>query len=262
MIFDPLQAVTGDDWLQTRQGRRLYLRQEKLILDLVAPVAGESVLDVGCGSGNTLRMFGRKKCLLTGMDPSAAALESARELARGGIALPDSKRLAAAMGVDLDRVSGLLDIASRAGLVALDSGRWMPAEASRTWMVDSSGERWALLATAWLERLPVDIRTILRERAHAVWGERLEEYVAWLFPAGDDWMRDRVRVYTRDAELLGITADNVPSTPGAALLASGADGFPPCHECPVRPRESAWSVPSDWDEERGALRSDSEAWTY
>lgn len=150
-------------------------------------------------------------------------LESARELARGGIALPDSKRLAAAMGVDLDRVSGLLDIASRAGLVALDSGRWMPAEASRTWMVDSSGERWALLATAWLERLPVDIRTILRERAHAVWGERLEEYVAWLFPAGDDWMRDRVRVYTRDAELLGITADNVPSTPGAALLASGAD---------------------------------------
>ena len=150
-------------------------------------------------------------------------LESARELARGGIALPDSKRLAAAMGVDLDRVSGLLDIASRAGLVALDSGRWMPAEASRTWMVDSSGERWALLATAWLERLPVDIRTILRERAHAVWGERLEEYVAWLFPAGDDWMRDRVRVYTRDAELLGITADNVPSTPGAALLANGAD---------------------------------------
>ena len=150
-------------------------------------------------------------------------LESARELARGGIALPDSKRLAAAMGVDLDRVSGLLDIASRAGLVALDSGRWMPAEASRAWMVDSSGERWALLATAWLERLPVDIRTILRERAHAVWGERLEEYVAWLFPAGDDWMRDRVRVYTRDAELLGITADNVPSTPGAALLANGAD---------------------------------------
>ena len=150
-------------------------------------------------------------------------LEAARGLARGGIALPDSKRLAAAMGADLDRVSGLLDIASRAGLVALDSGRWMPAEASRAWMVDSSGERWALLATAWLERLPVDIRTILRERAHAVWGERLEEYVAWLFPAGDDWMRDRVRVYTRDAELLGITADNVPSTPGAALLASGAD---------------------------------------
>lgn len=78
MFFDPFQAGTGDDWLQTRQGRRLYLLQEKLILDLVAPVAGESVLDVGCGSGNTLRLFERKKCLLTGMDPSPAALEAAR----------------------------------------------------------------------------------------------------------------------------------------------------------------------------------------
>ncbi|MFM9877434.1 MAG: helicase-associated domain-containing protein [Rhodoglobus sp.] len=149
--------------------------------------------------------------------------ESARELARGGIALPDSKRLSTAMGVDLDDVPGLLDICARAGLVALDVGRWLPTEASRAWMVDSSGERWALLATAWLDRLPADIRTILRERSHATWGERLEEYVTWLFPAGGDWMRDRVRVYTRDAELLGITADHVPSTPGAALLADGAE---------------------------------------
>lgn len=149
--------------------------------------------------------------------------ESARELARGGIALPDSKRLASAMGVDLDGVPGLFDIAARAGLIALDGGRWLPTPVSGDWMVDSSGERWSLLATAWLERLPTDIRTILRERAHATWGERLEEYVAWLFPAGGEWMRDRVRVYTRDAELLGITADQVPSTPGTALLARGAD---------------------------------------
>ncbi len=144
--------------------------------------------------------------------------ESARELARGGIALPDSKRLSVAMGVDLDSVPGLLDIAARAGLIALDAGRWLPTSESGHWMVDSSGERWSLLATAWLDRLPPDIRTILRERAHATWGDRLEEYVLWLFPAGGDWMRDRVRVYTRDAELLGITADQVPSTPGSALL--------------------------------------------
>jgi len=147
--------------------------------------------------------------------------ESARELARGGIALPDSKRLAASMGVDLDDVVVLLEIASRAGLAALETGRWMPTAASATWLLDSSGDRWAALANAWLDRLPSDIRAILGRSAHATWGERLDDYASWLYPAGGDWMRERVRVYTRDAELLGITAHNEPSTPGVALLAQG-----------------------------------------
>ncbi|CAN5137186.1 hypothetical protein BH11ACT4_BH11ACT4_07970 [soil metagenome] len=158
---------------------------------------------------------------------SALQRESARELARGGIALPDSKRLASAMGVDLDRVPGLLEIAARAGLAALDAGRWMPTTASSGWLSGSSGERWSLLAGAWLDRLPGDIRGILASRAHATWGERLDEYVNWLFPAGGAWMHDRVLVYTRDAELLGITAANVPSTPGVALLVDGAEAAAP-----------------------------------
>jgi Helicase conserved C-terminal domain len=153
--------------------------------------------------------------------------DSARELARGGVALPDSKRLASAMGVDLDRVPGLLEIAARAGLAALDTGRWMPTAASTGWLSGSSGERWSLLAGAWLQRLPADIRGILASRAHATWGERLDEYVNWLFPAGGERMHDRVVVYTRDAELLGITADHIPSSPGVALLVDGAAAAAP-----------------------------------
>ncbi|MCU1579765.1 MAG: hypothetical protein JWP19_1969 [Rhodoglobus sp.] len=153
--------------------------------------------------------------------------ESARELARGGVALPDSKRLATAMGVDLDRVPGLFEIAARAGLAALDSGRWMPTGSSSDWIVGSSGERWSLLAGAWLERLPADIRGILASRAHATWGDGLDDFVNWLFPAGGEWMRERVRVYTRDAELLGITSAQVPSTPGIALLMDGAAAAAP-----------------------------------
>src|SRR5690606_31921255 len=113
--------------------------------------------------------------------------------------------------------------ASRAGLVAQADGRWMPTGGSDDWMVETSGARWARLAGAWLDRLPGDIRTILGERVHAAWGDRLDEYVSWLFPAGGDWMHERVAVYTRDAELLGITAESVPSTPGATLLTDGAD---------------------------------------
>jgi hypothetical protein len=153
--------------------------------------------------------------------------ESARELARGGLALPDSKRLATAMGVDLDRVPGLFEIAARAGLAALDSGRWMPTGSSSDWIVGSSGERWSLLAGAWLERLPGDIRGILASRAHATWGDGLDDFVNWLFPAGGEWMHERVRVYTRDAELLGITSAHVPSSPGVALLVVGATAAAP-----------------------------------
>ena len=149
--------------------------------------------------------------------------ESARELARGGIALPDNKRLAASMSVDIERVAERLEIAARAGLVALESGRWMPTAASVGWLSCTSGERWARLSGAWLDRLPRDIREVLGRRAHATWGDQLQEYVDWLFPAGGQWMRERVLVYTRDAQLLGITADHVPSTPGTTLLIDGPE---------------------------------------
>lgn len=79
MFFDPLQARSGDAWLETEQGRYIFSRQEKLILNLVSPVAGESLLDVGCGTGNYLRLFQQKKCVLTGVDPSARALDLARQ---------------------------------------------------------------------------------------------------------------------------------------------------------------------------------------
>lgn len=78
MFFNPLGSDTAEDRHQTPRERCLDSRKGKLILDLVAPVAGESVLGVGCGSGEDLLLFGRKKCLLTGMDPSQAALDAAR----------------------------------------------------------------------------------------------------------------------------------------------------------------------------------------
>jgi hypothetical protein len=147
--------------------------------------------------------------------------EPARELARGGIALPENKRLGATMSVELDEVAPLVEIAARAGLAALDGGAWLPTQAASKWMLRPSAERWAQLASAWFDRLPGDIRELLSSRAHATWGERLADYVRWLYPAGGTWMRERALAYSRDAELLGITADHAPSTPGTALLSNG-----------------------------------------
>ena len=154
-----------------------------------------------------------------------AALEStaARELSRGGIALPDSRRLAEAASVTLDEVPALQSIAVNAGLIALDAGLWLPTTAAGDWMLQPTAVRWSLLAGAWLDRLPSDIRSLLGGRAHALWGDHFEDYLEWLYPAGGDWMRSRVATHTHAATLLGIVAEQVPSTPGAALLSAGPE---------------------------------------
>jgi hypothetical protein len=144
--------------------------------------------------------------------------EPARELARGGIALPETKRLATAMTLDLEDVAPIVEIAARADLAVLAGSLWMPTEKSTEWMLRSNDARWAWLAAAWFERLPDDIRSLLGSRAGASWGERLADYVRWLYPAGGDWMRDRTLAFSREAEVLGITANYSPSSAGMALL--------------------------------------------
>jgi len=149
--------------------------------------------------------------------------EPARQLARGGVALPDARRLAAATGFESDEIDLLLDIAGRAGLAQLEAGSWTASEASVAWLDGSRLQRWAGLADAWLERLPDELRAVLRQRAHAVWGDGLTEFVQWLFPAGGEWIRERLASVAREAELLGLTGGSTPSTPGAALLVQGVD---------------------------------------
>ena len=149
--------------------------------------------------------------------------EPARELARGGIALPETKRLASAMTLELDDVAPIVAIAARADLASLEGGNWLPTKLSHEWMLRSNDARWARLAAAWFARLPDDIRGLLETRAGATWGERLADHVRWLYPAGGAWMRDRTLAFSREAEILGITASHTPSTAGSALLTRGEE---------------------------------------
>jgi aminoglycoside 3-N-acetyltransferase len=48
----------------------------------------------------------------------------------------------------------------------------------------------------------------------------------------------------------------------ARILRNGADGFPPCSGCPIRPLRNPWTVPSDWDAQAQRPLPDSESWTY
>lgn len=79
MFFDQRTAGFSGERLKTPRSSYILLRQKELILDLVAPQAGERILDIGCGTGNNLQFFDEKRCSLTGIDSSSEKLEIARK---------------------------------------------------------------------------------------------------------------------------------------------------------------------------------------
>lgn len=151
------------------------------------------------------------------------AREGARRLQKGGLALPAVKRLAEALSLDAELIPVALSAAERAGLVAVGEGMWLPTEAAAAWSHSPSADRWRALATAWLDALPADIRTLLALRSRAAWGDSLREHVAWLHPAAVEEAQRRVDAHTRLAEWLGVTAHQAPSSAGAALVEDGPE---------------------------------------
>ena len=167
------------------------------------------------------RAFGTSVALIELV--AALEHENARELARGGLGTPDTKRLALAAGVPPEHVPALLTIGLRAEILDLSGGLWAPTPSAAEWAVEPLAARWARLADGWLGVLPDDIRFILADRAHAVWGEKFIPFLRWLYPASDESFRAMIDAAILRAELLGITAGYAPSTAGSALLRRGKD---------------------------------------
>ena len=78
-VFDFKDANKYDAWLD--QGKnRYYLDLEiKLMLDLLAPEKGQSILDIGCGTGISLEPLLDRGLNLTGIDPSLYMLDIAKK---------------------------------------------------------------------------------------------------------------------------------------------------------------------------------------
>ena len=154
-------------------------------------------------------------------------INPARELGKGGPALPERKRLATTMQVRDQTIDAYLDLTVRAGLVSHVPGLWLTAPAGEDWLLLTAAERWRVLAAAWLDALPQQVRTVLSGRTRSTWGSALHDYAQWLYPAGGDWIRGQVARVTDQATMLGITSGpspeaQVPSTAGRILLETDA----------------------------------------
>lgn len=152
---------------------------------------------------------------------SELARQPARELSRGGVALPDARRLAAAMSVDVEFVPTMMSIAERAQLISRESNEWLVTSQSDGWLRESSVARWCELVGAWLEALPDDVHDLLSARPRSPWGRDFRSFADFVYPIGGEWLRQSLDSVTRTADALGITADTFPSTAGSILLERG-----------------------------------------
>ena len=154
---------------------------------------------------------------------SEISREPVHELSRGGLGLPDTKRLAAVASVEVEAVPTLVALAARAELIAKEHGYWRQTESGEAWLMGSTAHRWCTVAASWRRALPADVLEILPAAAGVFWDGELRDFLGWLYPAGGSWLDERVTAVQAEAEYIGITAHHTTSAAGAAVLGGTFD---------------------------------------
>ncbi|MEV1131594.1 helicase-associated domain-containing protein [Agromyces sp. NPDC049794] len=149
--------------------------------------------------------------------------QPARELAKGGLALPDSKRLAESAGIELDALPRLFHRADEAGLVVRDGAFWLESDLGAAWTQQSAAARWRRLAECWRDRIPEPLRDLVARRSETLSATDLREDVRWFYPAGGRWIDEALDRLVDDAEALGLAVAGEPVESGRLVLAGDTD---------------------------------------
>lgn len=75
LAFDQKQAEHYDKWFETPEGRYTDKREKDLLIKLIKPEAGQTLLDVGCGTGNYFIFFEGLGYKVIGLDPSPSMMK-------------------------------------------------------------------------------------------------------------------------------------------------------------------------------------------
>lgn len=65
-------------WPRGRLGQLTDALERELLLELLGPVAGKSLLDVGCGDGALASELARRGAIVTALDPDLAMIAATR----------------------------------------------------------------------------------------------------------------------------------------------------------------------------------------
>lgn len=73
----PIRIMTPEDydaWYRSPRGKWIGATEYRLLTNLLGPMPGESLLDIGCGTGYFTRRFAQSGLAVTGVDPDPAML--------------------------------------------------------------------------------------------------------------------------------------------------------------------------------------------
>ncbi|MBL7207820.1 MAG: class I SAM-dependent methyltransferase [Desulfobacterales bacterium] len=76
-VFNFHDAIAYEQWFNKPQNRFFFDLEKRLMLDMLKPVRGDSVIDIGCGTGANLLSFVEMGLQVTGLDPSPYMLDVA-----------------------------------------------------------------------------------------------------------------------------------------------------------------------------------------
>ncbi|MEJ5360302.1 MAG: class I SAM-dependent methyltransferase [Desulfobacterales bacterium] len=77
-VFDFQDAVAFEGWMRKPENDAVFRAEMRLLCHLLRPRAGETILDIGCGTGMCLEAFVAMGLRATGIEPSEPMLEFAR----------------------------------------------------------------------------------------------------------------------------------------------------------------------------------------
>jgi ubiquinone/menaquinone biosynthesis C-methylase UbiE len=76
-VFDFKDAIAYEQWFKKAQNKAVFELETGLMKTLLQPMRGESVVDIGCGTGACLLAFLEMGLQVTGLDPSTYMLDIA-----------------------------------------------------------------------------------------------------------------------------------------------------------------------------------------
>ncbi|MBF0398874.1 MAG: methyltransferase domain-containing protein, partial [Desulfobacterales bacterium] len=76
-IFNLNDAESYDNWYNKPENKFIYELENKLMVDMLEPMHGCSILDIGCGIGLNFSILFEKGLKVTGIDPSQPMLDLA-----------------------------------------------------------------------------------------------------------------------------------------------------------------------------------------